>query len=118
VALDDEEEVDEGAATVTRPSRRGGSAVAEEDEDLAEEELDEEVAPSRRAAAVVAAPASWGTFTPIVLLCSFFVLFLLGLMSFELVHGMWGYRQPTRVASPVVHMISGLFMDAKELPTD
>ena len=38
--------------------------------------------------------------------------------DFELVRGMWGYRQPTKVASPVVHFIGGLFMDAKDLPTD
>jgi hypothetical protein len=45
-------------------------------------------------------------------------MFLLGLMSFELLHGMWGYHQPTKVASPVVHMVSGLFYDQKDLPTD
>lgn len=118
VALDDEEEVDEGAATVARTGRRGASAVVEEDEgEVAEEELEEPV-PSRRAAALAAAPASWGTFTPVVLLCSFFVLFLLGLMSFELVRGMWGYHQSTKVASPVVHLVSSLFVDAKELPSD
>jgi hypothetical protein len=117
VALDDEEEVDERAATVARTGRHDTSALVDE-EGEAGEELEEEVAPSRRAVATAAAPASWGLFTPIVLLCSFFVLFLLGLMSFELVRGMWGYRQPTRVASPVVHFIGGLFMDAKDLPTD
>jgi hypothetical protein len=31
---------------------------------------------------------------------------------------MWGYHQPTKVASPVVHMVSGLFYDQKDLPTD
>ena len=89
-----------------------------DEEGEAADELEEEVAPSRRPVAVAAAPPSWGVFTPIVLLCSFFVLFLLGLMSFELVRGMWGYRQPTKVASPVVHFIGGLFMDQKDLPTD
>jgi len=90
----------------------------EEEPLVAGEELEEEVAPSRRVAAVAAAPADWGRFTPIVLLFSFFVLFLLGLMSFELLHGMWGYRQPTAVSSPVVRMFSGLFYDQKDLPTD
>jgi hypothetical protein len=117
VALDDEDEADERAATVARTGRQGAAALVEEEAE-AGEELEEEVAPSRRAAAVAAAPASWGMFTPIVLLCSFFVLFLLGLMSFELVRGMWGYRQPTKVASPVVHFIGGLFMDQKDLPID
>ena len=38
------------------------------------------MAPSRRAVPVAAAPADWGVFTPVVLLFSFFVLFLVGLM--------------------------------------
>jgi hypothetical protein len=118
VALDDEDEVDEGAATVTRTRQRAAALSEEETGEYAGEELEEEVAPSRRAAAVAAAPASWGLFAPIVLLFSFFVLFLVGLMSFELVRGMWGYHQSTRVASPVVRVISGLFYDAKDLPTD
>ena len=120
VALDDEEEVDEGAATVARSGRRGAATVDEEEagEFAGEEELEEEVAPGRRAAPVAAGPADWGVLTPVVLLCSFLVLFLLGLMSFELVHGMWGYHQSTKVASPVVHAIAGLFMDQKDLPSD
>lgn len=118
VALDDEEEVDEGAATVARAGRRGGSALLDEDEAVAEGEIEEEVAPSRRAAAVAAAPTTWGVFTPVVLLFSFFVLFLLSLMSFELLRGMWGYHQSTAVASPVVRGISSLFYDQKDLPAD
>jgi hypothetical protein len=120
VALDDEEEVDEGAATVARSGRRGAAALAEEEaeEFAGGEELEEEVAPGRRAAPVAAAPTNWGVFTPVVMLVSFFVLFLLGLMSFELVRGMWGYHQSTKVASPVVRMVAGLFTDQKDLPTD
>ncbi|HLJ97220.1 MAG TPA: hypothetical protein VKU02_28935, partial [Gemmataceae bacterium] len=119
VALDDEEEVDESAATVARPGRRGKAVEVEEDEAIAEDLAEEEeVAPSRRVAPVAAAATSWGVFTPVVLLFSFFVLFLLGLMSFELLRGMWGYHQPTAVASPVVRGISSLFYDQKDLPTD
>jgi hypothetical protein len=121
VALDDEEEVDDSAATVARPGRRGTAALVEEEggDFVAEADLEgEAVAPGRRLAPVAAAPASWGLFAPIVLLFSFFVMFLLGLMSFELLRGMWGYHQPTKVASPVVRMVSGIFYDAKDLPTD
>src|SRR5439155_9888479 len=77
VALDDEEEVDDSAATVARPGRRGSSAVVEEEEAVVED-LEEEVAPSRRVAAVAAAPANWGVGIPVVLLVSFFLLFLVG----------------------------------------
>jgi hypothetical protein len=118
VALEDEEEVDEAAATVARTGRRGRAALVEEEvgEGLAEEE--EEVVPSRRAAAVAAAPADWGLFLPIVLLFSTFVLFFVGIMSFELLHNMWGYHQPSRAASPLVQAVAGMFYDAKELPQD
>lgn len=115
VALDDEEEVDDNAATVARAGRRRGSAAVEEEEAVVEEELEEEPVPSRRAAAVAAAPANWGVFAPVVLLLSFFVLFLVGLMSFELLRGMYGYHQHTTVASPVIHLFGGLI---KDMPTD
>jgi excisionase family DNA binding protein len=112
VALDEEGEVDEAAATVARPSRqRGRGAVAEEEEaaDFVSVEEEEEVVPSRRMAAVAAAPADWGVFTPVVLLISTLVMFLLGLMSFELLHGMWGYRQPNSVASPITRTFAEMF---------
>ena len=76
------------------------------------------MAPSRRPAPVAAAPANWGVLWPVVMLVSFFVLFLVGLMSFELLRGMWGYHQPTAVASPVIRGIAGLFYDQKDLPID
>ncbi|HLN27817.1 MAG TPA: helix-turn-helix domain-containing protein [Gemmataceae bacterium] len=122
VALEDEEEVDEGAATIARPRRTAGrQAESEEPSELAaEDELGaEEVVTAGRRVAAVAAPADWGVFTPVVLLCSVLVMFVLGLMSFELLHGMWGYRQPSNKAtSMVVRGISGLFYDSKDLPTD
>ena len=54
----------------------------------------------------------------LILGLSFFVLFLVGLMSFELLRGMWGYHQPTAVASPVIRGIAGLLYDQKDLPID
>ncbi|HMC88310.1 MAG TPA: helix-turn-helix domain-containing protein [Gemmataceae bacterium] len=113
VALDDEGEVDEGAATVAKP-RKKGAAVAE-DEEVADELLDEgeleeeeEGAPVRRVAAVAAQPADWGIFAPVTLLISTFILFFVGLMSIELLHGMWGYRQPYKVPSMVIKGVGGM----------
>jgi hypothetical protein len=47
---------------------------------------------------------------------SVLVMFLLGLMSFELLHGMWGYHQPNKVSSPVVRAVAGMF--GAELPAE
>jgi excisionase family DNA binding protein len=123
VALEDEGEVDEGAATVARPSRSKTGAVAEEEaeglvggEEVVEEE--EEAVPGRRVAVVAAAPADWGVIWPSVLLVCTILMFVVGLMSFELLHGMWGYRQPHKASGVVVNTITRMFYDAKEFPSD
>jgi hypothetical protein len=116
VALDDEEEVDEGAATVARKSKR---AAADEDEESEEPAAEEEEALVRRPV-VAAAPADWGIFTPVVLLISLLFLFVVGLMSFELLHGMWGYRQPYKATSMIIKGVGGLmpWIDSKDLEKD
>jgi excisionase family DNA binding protein len=118
VALEDEEEVDEGAATIARP--RAAADLLEEEPAgglLAEEELEgEELVTPRRAAVAAAAPEDWGIFTPVVLCISTLILFIVGLMSLELVHGMWGFHQPTRTASVMIRTIGGLVgVDSKDL---
>jgi excisionase family DNA binding protein len=117
VALEDEEEADEAAATVARPRRRR----AADDEAFAEEgaddlEIEEEEAPRRRDLALAPAAAEWETWPAAVLLSCAFVLFLLGAMSFELLHNMWGYHQPYQPSGMVIRSISGLFVD--DLPKD
>jgi hypothetical protein len=120
VALDEEGEVDEGAATVARPRRAGAVAEEEEAGELLDEgELAEEgEALPRRAA--VAAPADWGVFAPVTLLVSVLVMFFVGLMSFELLHGMWGYRQPYKVPSMVIRGVGGMlpWVESKDLDKD
>lgn len=122
VALDDADEVDEGAATVARTGKKGSKAslLDEDAAELGEGDLEEEAvgAPIRRGAAASAAPADWGVFTPVTLLVSVLFMFLLGLMSFELVRGMWGYRQPNKVSALLIRSVGGLFYDAKELDVD
>ena len=122
VALDDEEDVDEGAATVARPASLVGKlgkgkkkiepAEAEDEGELvAVEEAEEVAAAPRTVAAAAAAPADWGTLTPVVLLVSVLVFMVVGMMSFELVRGMWGYRQMTTPGSLVIRSLGGLFDD-------
>jgi hypothetical protein len=110
VALEDEE-ADEGAATVARGAR-GRRALDEDlgDLEVAEdlEEEDEEIAP-RRVAAAAAAPAYWGPVPFAFLVPTAIVLFVAGLMSFELLHGMWGYRQGNKASGPVIKKVAELF---------
>jgi hypothetical protein len=56
--------------------------------------------------------------TPTVLIFSVLVMFVLGIMSFELVRGMWGYHQPNKVSSLLLKSVGGLFYDTKELDLD
>jgi hypothetical protein len=122
VALEDEEEVDEGAATIARPSRGRGSTVAEEEEAgveqlLGEEELpEEELVPRKRVVVPAAVAEDWGVFAPVTLLVSTLFLFFVGVMSFELVRGMWGYHAPTKGSAPIVRAFAGMFYD--KLPTE
>ncbi|HEV3203846.1 MAG TPA: helix-turn-helix domain-containing protein [Gemmataceae bacterium] len=113
VALEDEE-ADEAAATVARGAQRDDLGLDEDEisdmdvvEDLEEEEG--ELAPRR--AVVAAAPAHWGVLPFAFLAPCGIVLFLLCFMSFELLHGMWGYKQATKPTGVVVKAIAKLFDD-------
>jgi excisionase family DNA binding protein len=118
VALE-EEEADEGAATVAHKARSSGAAVEQEeetdeiDELLAEDEVeelpadeeDEEFRPRR---AVAAAPAEWGVLPALILMPSVVITLLVGLMSFELLHTMWGYHYSNRPSAWLVKTFAGL----------
>jgi hypothetical protein len=104
VALDDEE-ADEGAATVAK--RR--AEVAEEEEAGEIDELigEEEAAPEEELEpAMVAAPAEWGTFWSLLMIPCFLAMFLLTLMSFELLHTMWGYNQAYKPTGTILKAIT------------
>ena len=112
----DDEEADEGAETEARPRRSRAAAEDEEGElDLeidptAEPEEDEEEA-AVGAGAVAAPPARWGPLPALLMLPSVIVLFVVGLLTFELVGTMWGYRQPghTTGFGIVLHPIAKYF---------
>ncbi len=102
VALDDEE-ADEGAATVAK--RRAEVAEEEEageiDELLGEEAVEEEVTPG-----VAAAPAEWGMVPAILLIPCVLAMFLLTLMGFELLHSMWGYNQAYKPTGAILKALT------------
>lgn len=101
-------EEDEGAP---RGGRRG-------DEDLDEvEEFDEADGPVVARATAPAAKAEWGVLPALVLIPCVLIMGLVGLMSWELVRGMWGYQQPGRANGPIVRFFAETFGDGK-LPAE
>jgi hypothetical protein len=125
VPLEDEEEYEEGAATMQRAAAGPGVAEGEEglddigealDEDLDREPaLDEEAEPAALAAAP-AAPVEWGSLPALVLLPCTIILFIVGLMSFEMIQGMWGYHKGAKVSNLIIRPIAKMFDD--KLPED
>ena len=67
-------------------------------------------------AAAPAPPAEWGVMVPIVSLVSTIVLFLVMLMSFELMQGMWGYHTGNKVSNLLIHPIAKMFSGDDKLP--
>jgi hypothetical protein len=121
VPLEDEEEADEGAATV---QRRAVPAVAEDEEGLEdldkdldqEPQVEEEEAPAEVAAAAAAPPAEWHPLLVISMLVSTIVLFVVSLMSFEMVQGMWGYHKGNKVSNLIIHPIAKTVSGEDNLP--
>jgi excisionase family DNA binding protein len=131
VALEDEEEADDAAATVARAKKtksKGAQPAAAADE--AELELDledlEGSAPRKKRAeeeeeeeeveAVAAAPAEWGALPVFLLFPTVIVMFVVGLMGFELIQGMWGYHRPAKVSKLITDSIARQIDDS--LPKD
>jgi excisionase family DNA binding protein len=128
VALEDEEEADDAAATVARPKKtksKGAMAAAEDESELeldledvegsgprakTDEEEEEEVV------TVAAPPAEWGALPAILLFPTVIVMFVVGLMGFELVQGMWGYHRPAKVSKLIIDSIARQIDDS--LPKD
>src|SRR5438477_425909 len=93
----------------TRPSRcprKSRTAVAEGEEVEEAGDLDELLGEEGEGVeaeaeaeevgepAAVAAPAEWGILPAAVMIPCVLIMFFVGLMSFELLHSMWGYQKP------------------------
>jgi hypothetical protein len=101
---DIELEVDEENASVSAVLRKGSRDEEDEDEEAVEY--------------VEASPAQWGVLPALVMIPCVALMFTAGLMSFELIRGMWGYQQPNKPASTVLRTVAGMFVDAKDLPPE
>jgi hypothetical protein len=119
---------DAGPPTITRKRAPGAAAAGAEDEegsfddlinqdDLGQIEAEAEEEEGEPVGAVAAAPpAEWGTLPTLLMLPCAIVMILVGLMSYELLHSMWGYHQPHQSTGIVVRNLAGLFTD--DLPKE
>jgi hypothetical protein len=109
VAADEES----GSQVVALEEDEAAQGGEELDELQAVEDVEDEVVPVRAAAAE---PAEWGILPGLVLIPCVLVMTLVGLMSWELVHGMWGYQQPGKATGPIVRFFAESFGDGKLPP--
>jgi hypothetical protein len=123
VALEGEE-ADDAAATVAKPRKKKSKldkgVVVEEEEDMAALDLDLDESGRKKPAveveeeeeeeaAAVAAPTEWGALPAALLIPTVVVLFLVGLMGYELVQGMFGYNRPARVSKLLLDPVARMF---------
>jgi excisionase family DNA binding protein len=132
VNLDEDEGADVGAATIARakkPAKKGKKAAIIDDEPEIDLDIDDSAPKAKKgkkaadddddadsdaelerpAAAAVA--SEWGAFPAVFLFPTVMVLFVVGLMGFELVRGMWGYHRPSPVGKPLIDAIARTFVD-------
>ena len=100
---------EEPAPAKAKPAKKKPAAVVDDDED--EEDEDD-----LRTPAAAAPPAEWGPLPAVLLFPTFLVLFIVGLMGFELIQGMWGYHRSSKVGRPIIDNIARLFDD--KIPKD
>jgi len=91
VDLGDDLEEGPSASKALRGVRR---EEVDEDEDYEVSEAAEEE--------VVAAPAKWGPIPAIGMFLTVLIMFLGGLMAYELLHSVWGYQQAAKPTTPLV----------------
>jgi len=102
-ALDDDDgAVDLGDDLEEGPSASKALRGVRRDED----DDDYEVSEAAEEEVVVAAPAKWGGLTVAGLFLTVIVMFLGGLMAFELLHSAWGYQQSAKPTTPLVTWIA------------
>jgi hypothetical protein len=95
VDLGDDLEDGPSASKALRGVRRG-----EDDDD--DYEVSESVEDEEGRPVAVAAPAKWGPLPAILMFPTVIILFLGGLMAYELLHSVWGYQQAAKPTTPLV----------------
>jgi len=98
VDLGDDLEEGPSASKALRGVRRG-----EDDDDY---EVSESVEDEEGRPVAVAAPAKWGPLPAVLMFPTVLILFIGGLMAYELLHSVWGYQQAAKPTTPLVSWIA------------
>jgi hypothetical protein len=96
---DDDEAVDLGELEEGASASKALRGVRRGDDDEDDYEVSEAVDDGTVA---VAAPAKWGALPAILMFPTAIVMFLGGIMAYELLHSMWGYQQSNKPTAPLV----------------
>jgi hypothetical protein len=121
-AMEAEAESDEDVAPAKPRGRRAaaGEDGLELDLDLdteAEGEVDaEEEEATVAVGAAAAPPAEWGILPTLLMAPCVVVLFLVGLMGYEMIQSMWGYHKGTKVSRLIIDPMARMFDE--NLPKD
>jgi hypothetical protein len=105
----------ESASEVVQLDDDGAAEVEDASAEEALADVEEEAAP---VAAGSLPPAKWGPLPALVMIPCVIVLFIVGLMAMELMHGQWGYRQSYRPTSSITRGIASMFYSDNELPKE
>jgi len=111
VASDDEDGVDFDDMELEEGSSASQALTGvnpEADEDAEEYEVSE--SSEDGSVRPAAAQAPWGALPAIMMLPTMLVLFVGGLMAYELLHGMWGYQQANRPTTPLLSALAEMFV--------
>ena len=139
VSVDGDDDSDEGAATVAKPRKTASKTKAKakpskldagEEPELDFDDLDEKPAAKKKtktkkaavaetedeeddapAPAPSAAATNWGPLPAVMLFPTIIVMFICGLMGYELLQGAWGYHRSTKVSRPIIDNIARIFDD-------
>src|SRR6185369_4348429 len=98
----DDFEVDPDSSTADIEDQNVGFRAID-DEAVATEEEEEATAPVRREKI---AEAKWGVLPTLVLLPCVLIMFVIGLMGFEMVRSMWGHETKKPVTAMVLNWMS------------
>jgi hypothetical protein len=112
----EEEEPDFSGLDEGGEEAEGDLETEGEEEVAAEGEEETEGAAPGRTRYVDAPPAEWGVMPAILMLPCVIVLFVVGLMGYELIQGMYGYQKGTKLTGLVIDPIARMFDE--NLPKD
>jgi len=102
-------DLDEEPAAKKKPAKKKPAVVVDDDSEAEVEE--EETGEEEEKVAAAPTTFEWGALPATLLFPTVVVMFVVGVMGFELIRGMWGYHRPSVVGKPVIDNIARHLVD-------